>query len=106
MIRVPKHLESVAESGLSSDKDHVEGRLLAERAGTSFAAPHVAHAAARLLAEVPDASMNLLRALLVASGKIPAASHDLFNGQEDQIARVVGYRMVEVSNLCRSTENR
>ncbi|MGB4856688.1 MAG: S8 family peptidase, partial [Candidatus Dechloromonas phosphoritropha] len=89
---------------LSSGKDFVEGRLLAERAGTSFAAPHVAHAAARLLAEVPDASMNLLRALLVASGKIPAASHDLFNGKEDQIARVVGYGMVEVSNLYRSTE--
>ena len=89
---------------LSTDKGFAEGRLLSERAGTSFAAPHVAHAAARLLTEVPNASMNLLRALLIASGKIPAASHDLFSGKEDQLAQVVGYGMVDVSNLYRSTE--
>ncbi len=89
---------------LSTDKDFAEGRLLSERAGTSFAAPHIAHAAARLLAEVPNASMNLLRALLIANGRIPAASHDLFRGEEDQLAQVVGYGMVDVSNLYRSTE--
>jgi subtilisin family serine protease len=89
---------------LSTGKDFAEGRLLSERAGTSFAAPHVAHAAARLLAEVPNASMNLLRALLIANGRIPAASHDLFGGDEDQLAQVVGYGMVDVSNLYRSTE--
>lgn len=89
---------------LSTDKDFAEGRLLSERAGTSFAAPHVAHAAARLLTEVPNASMNLLRALLIANGRIPAASHDLFRGEEDQLAQVVGYGMVDVSNLYRSTE--
>lgn len=89
---------------LSTEKGFAVGRLLSERAGTSFAAPHVAHAAARLLAEVPNASMNLLRALLIASGRIPAASHDLFGGREDQLAQVVGYGMVDVSNLYRSTE--
>lgn len=89
---------------LSTGKDFAEGRLLAERAGTSFAAPHVAHSAARLLAEVPNASMNLLRALLIANGKIPNASYELFKGEEDQLAQVVGYGMVDVSNLYRSTE--
>ena len=89
---------------LSTGKDFAEGRLLSERAGTSFAAPHVAHTAARLLAEVPNASTNLLRALLIANGRIPAASHDLFRGEKDQLAQVVGYGMVDVSNLYRSTE--
>lgn len=89
---------------LSTDKDFAGGRLLAERSGTSFAAPHVAHAAARLLTEVPDASMNLLRALLVANGKIPAASNALFDGEKGQLAQVVGYGMVEISDLYRSTE--
>ncbi|MEQ6342837.1 MAG: S8 family peptidase [Gammaproteobacteria bacterium] len=89
---------------LSTGKDFADGHLLSERAGTSFAAPHVAHAAARLLAEVPNASMNLLRALLIANGRIPTASHDLFGGEEDQLAQVVGYGMVDVSNLFRSTE--
>ncbi len=89
---------------LSTDKDFAEGRLLAERSGTSFAAPHIAHAAARLLAEVPNASMNLLRALLIANGKIPIATQALFHGEEDRIAQVIGYGMVDVSNLYRSTE--
>lgn len=89
---------------LSTGKDFAEGQVLAERSGTSFAAPHVAHAAARLLAEIPNASMNLLRAMLIANGKIPAASHDLFHGKEDQLAQVVGYGMIEISNLYRSSE--
>jgi len=89
---------------LSTSKDFTDGRLLAEESGTSFAAPHVAHAAARLLAEVPEASANLLRALLVANAKIPAASFELFDGDEDKLAQVTGYGMVDTSGLYRSTE--
>lgn len=89
---------------LSTGKDFAEGRLLAERVGTSFAAPHVAHVAARLLAEVPNATTNLLRALLIANAKIPTVSHTLFHGNEDKLAQIVGYGMVDISNLYRSTE--
>ena len=89
---------------LSTCKDFTDGRLFAEESGTSFAAPHVAHAAARLLAELPDASANLLRALLVANAKIPTASFELFDGDEDKLAQVTGYGMVDTSGLYRSNE--
>ncbi len=89
---------------LSTDKDFVTGKLLSECSGTSFAAPHIAHLAARLLVEVPDASINLIRALLVGNAKVPPASRDLFQMDESRLAQVVGYGMVETSNLFRSTE--
>jgi hypothetical protein len=89
---------------LSTGKDFAEGRLMTERCGTSFAAPHVAHAAGRVLAEVPTASSNLIRALLIANGKIPAASHELFQGNENELSQVVGYGMLDLDNLYRSTE--
>jgi hypothetical protein len=47
------------------------GTLLGFVHGTSFAAPRVAHLAARLLERYPDASPNLLRALLVQSATFP-----------------------------------
>jgi len=89
---------------LSTGKDFAEGRLLSERCGTSFAAPHVAHAAARVLVEVPTASTNLIRALLIANSNIPAASHELFQGDEDRLSQTVGYGMLDIANLYRSTE--
>lgn len=45
------------------------GPLFAEDSGTSFAAPQVTHLAGKLLAEMPGASANLLRALLAVNGR-------------------------------------
>jgi hypothetical protein len=89
---------------LSTCKDFAEGQLLKSEIGTSFAAPHVAHAAARVLGEFPSASANLLRALLVANGRVPAATYNLLSGKEELLAQVVGYGMVDDSHLYRSTE--
>lgn len=89
---------------LSTSKDFLNGRLVAERKGTSFAVPHIAHAAARLQTEVPKAGNNLLRALLIANARIPKASADLLNRDEDKLSRLVGYGMIDTSGLYRSTE--
>ena len=48
-------------------------RLLTSAKGTSFAAPILAHKAARLLQRMPNASANLLRALLVNAARSPEA---------------------------------
>lgn len=48
-----------------------EGQLLTFTRGTSVAAPRVSHLAARIVERYPDASSNLLRALLVNSAVCP-----------------------------------
>jgi len=48
-----------------------EGQLLGFVHGTSFAAPRVAHLAAHIVDRYPDATANLLRALLVQSARHP-----------------------------------
>jgi len=47
------------------------GRLLGMVHGTSFAAPKVTNLATRILERYPEASVNLLRALLVQSARFP-----------------------------------
>jgi hypothetical protein len=82
-----------------------DGRLLSDASGTSYAAPHVAHLAARTLGELPaNSSISLVRAVLVANAKIPSASAVLFDKDEERLSRTVGYGMVNPSSLYRSTE--
>ena len=51
--------------------DFATGKLFTYTEGTSIAAPKVAHLAARILGTMPDASANLVRALLVNSAGFP-----------------------------------
>ena len=90
---------------LSISRDFAEGRLFAEDSGTSFAAPRVANAAARILAEHPDASTDLCRALLVAHARTPGACADLFAADADALRNVTGYGQVDRSALCQSLED-
>ncbi len=89
---------------LSTSKDFAAAaRLLAEESGTSFAAPHVAHLAARILAEHPQADHNLLRALLVAHAAWPQPCETLFPDKTERL-RVCGYGRVQDVALARSNE--
>jgi len=51
--------------------EFAHGKLFTYTEGTSIAAPKVAHLAARVLGAMPDASANLVRALLVNSAGFP-----------------------------------
>jgi subtilisin family serine protease len=69
------------------------GQLLRAVAGTSFAAPAVAHAAALVFNRYPAATPNLVRALLADSALLPKgrpppldATHD-----DDSVLRIYGY---------------
>lgn len=88
---------------LSTSKEFAAGRLFAEEAGTSFAAPHVAHLAARILVEYPQADHNLLRALLVAHAGWPSATEALLPDR-DQRLRLCGYGVVDAETVARSNE--
>lgn len=49
-----------------------DGKLFSVDYGTSFSAPKVAHYVAKLFNQFPDSSSNLIKALLIASAKIPS----------------------------------
>ena len=76
----------------------------AEDSGTSFSAPRVAHAGARVLGELPEAGVDLCRALLVAHARTPQACSDVLPDDE-AIRNVTGYGFVDRSALYRSLED-
>ncbi|WP_243382471.1 S8 family peptidase [Geothrix alkalitolerans] len=91
---------------LSTSGDFATGRVLSEKPGTSFAVPHVAHVATKLLGNMPPGtSTNLIKALLIANARIPHACKLLFSSDEDILSRTVGYGVIESSGLFRSTED-
>ncbi|HAT9718743.1 S8 family peptidase [Legionella pneumophila serogroup 1] len=92
--------------------------LLKEISGTSFAAPYITHLAGRVLNEYPQASANLLRALLVNHAEIPQICFETFSEEfskqyknnspsknRELIRDIVGYGKVNEDILYRSTEN-
>ncbi len=73
--------------------------------GSSHAAPKVAHIAARLLERYPNASPNLLRALLVASARTPDACMQLDLAPEER-RRLVGYGKPDADRALDSVDTR
>ncbi len=86
------------------------GPAFKEDIGTSYAAPQVAHKAARLLTAVSDASPNLLRALIGAHARWPEACESLLgpgNRPEgrDRLLQLIGYGRVDDAALYRSLDH-
>ena len=70
------------------------GRLFRSVAGTSYASPRVAHCVARLIETFPNASANLIRALLAAGCRVPDDRPPTLSGiatSDDRILRLYGY---------------
>lgn len=88
---------------LSTNRDFAGGLLFAEDVGTSFAAPRVANAAASIFAELPNAGMNLVRALLVSHARTPPASAGLLD--KEALRNLTGYGLVDRAALYRSFED-
>lgn len=84
-----------------------EGQLLRAVNGTSFAAPAVAHTAARLFNRYPDATPNLIRALLADSAQVPEArpAELSFSNGDPQVHRVYGYGRPDFERAANSAEN-
>ncbi len=95
---------------LSLNGGFATGPAFKESIGTSYAAPQVAHKAARLLAAVPDASPNLLRALIGAHSRWPEACETLLGpgnrpeGRE-RFLQLIGYGRVDDTALYRSLDH-
>jgi len=93
-------------SVVSTNRQYIQ-RLFTTDVGTSFAAPKVAHIAAQLYRTFPDASANLIRALLVASAIVPEETSNLIEPLgRDSILRVCGYGRPSLSLAQTSDESR
>ena len=90
---------------VSLNRSFETGKLFSFDRGTSFAAPKVAHAAAQLLREMPAASANLLRALLVHGSELPAEAARL-PLDDESILRLYGYGQPNLARSLNSTDNR
>lgn len=95
---------------LSLNGGFASGSAFKEDIGTSCAAPLVAHKAARLLAAVPDASPNLLRALIGAHARWPGACETLLGPGDrpegrERLLQLIGYGRVDDATLYRSLDH-
>ncbi|MCU1762829.1 S8 family peptidase [Pseudomonas sp. 14P_8.1_Bac3] len=92
--------------------------IFKEISGTSFSAPYITHLAGRLLNEYPEASANLLRAMLVNHASLPNEIESTFSDdlkeaykankatwQRDMSRDVGGYGQVSESDLFRSSDH-
>jgi hypothetical protein len=85
-----------------------DGRLFRTVSGTSYAAPRVANLAARLFGEFPEASSNLIRALIADSARVPESRPTHFEGKDtwhEDILRVYGYGQPDFSRARWSSDS-
>ena len=84
-----------------------EGQVARRVVGTSFSAPAVAHLAARLYDCFPDASSNLIRALIADSAQLPAGRPQPLAGKpwEEEVWRVYGHGRPSFGRAAASEEN-
>lgn len=98
-------MERVAGLGVvSTNHQFAKGHPFAVDIGTSMAAPQVAHLAASILREHPDADANFIRALLCLNAFMPEASQKLIE-QNKSFRSVCGYGQVNEESLHRSLES-
>lgn len=96
--QVSKHLGVVTLNHLPQGNT-----ILSEFCGTSFSAPYIAHLAGRLLNNYPNASANLLRALLANHARVAKEIESTFQ-EKEHVRRVAGYGVVDEDSLFKSSE--
>jgi hypothetical protein len=112
-LRLPDSVGGVSVVTLSKD---FQISLFHMCAGTSFAAPRVANIAAQLFTKYPDASSNLIRALIVNSAILPQKIPPEFqyNSQQSQSEKtkqikkqlaIYGYGQPDLQRAMYSAEN-
>ncbi|MDH5719847.1 MAG: S8 family peptidase [Spirochaetia bacterium] len=88
---------------IAFNHDFLSGKLFNEYCGTSFSAPRISHLAGRLLADIKNAPVHLVRALLIGQANYNSI---FFRPQitETQKKQLSGYGKVEEDFLFRSGE--
>jgi hypothetical protein len=86
------------------------GRFVGSETGTSFAVPHVAHAAAVAARNLRESlgrepTANLVRALVGAAASMPSCEAGWLDDEDDRL-RLIGYGFADVSDPAWSRTNR
>ena len=102
--RVINNDPSAAILTLSKDSS---SSLFRAYCGTSFAAPRIANIAAQLFTKFPNASSNLIRALIVNSATLPKEIPSAFQGDTNKNNRnkIYGYGQPNLARALYSFEN-
>lgn len=74
---------ALPNAGVLTTNSDFQRQLLVSKTGTSFAAPNLAHKAARILRHHPDATANLVKALMANSARVPEATVRRLDGIAD-----------------------
>ncbi len=84
-----------------------DGQIFRAVCGTSFAAPAVAHGAARLFERFPGATSNLVRALMADSARVPIEPPAALGNRpwDDRVLRVYGYGRPSFERAAYSDQN-
>lgn len=98
------HISSLHLGEVTTNRTFTADGLFKDACGTSFSAPHVTHLAAKILCEIPEASQNLLRALLVAHARLPDGSDEMFPDKSN-LRNILGYGAIDQTALNRSLGN-
>lgn len=97
----------IPEAGVITLNHEFTRQLLTSGRGTSYAAPILANKAAELLNIFPNASANLIRALLVGASSVPdACTRRLETLSSVDQARICGYGMVDELRAAYSDDHR
>ncbi|WP_413173131.1 S8 family peptidase [Anabaena azotica] len=108
--KVSQLRDNVAGVSVVTFSKNFQSSLFHICSGTSFAAPRVANIAAQLFTKYPNASSNLIRALIVNSAVLPKEIPDEFsNGTESQKIKkqlqIYGYGQTDLERAMYSAEN-
>jgi Subtilase family len=95
----------IGASVITLNKNYQGSLLFKAYIGTSFAAPRVANLAAKLFTQFPDASSNLIRALIADSAKTPDKITSVFEEDKKKQLKVYGYGQPDFQRSAYSTQN-
>lgn len=99
--------DEVASAGVLALHHLYLDQLITSCSGTSYSAPKAAFNAAQILARIPEASANLVRALMVGSASVPdAAVNRLARAGENASSKICGHGQPNLEKAAFSDDDR
>lgn len=98
---------ALPNAGVLTTHSDFQRQLLVSKTGTSFSGPHLAHKAAQILRALPNASANLIKALMAGSAHVPEATLHRLNGIADvEREQIFGNGLVDAGKASFSDDHR